>query len=274
MGEFIGDTIQSVLSQDYPSIEYTVMDGGSTDATPDILASYADRLAYTSRPDNGAAHAIRTGFARSSGDILAFLNADDVYFPGAVTAAVQAFEQNPDAAVVYGDALWIDASGNPIANYPTRDFDAASLVRECYICQPAAFFLRAAYEAVGGMDPSLHFTYDYDLWLRLARRSSFVHQARMLAKSRMHRGNKTLGGRRGMFRETISTVHAAAGYAPFGPIYSYACHLVDGRDQFFDPLRPSVFKFALALAIGVRFNGLGCGRFWRESMAAAGLIRR
>ena len=108
---FLEETIQSVLAQDYPYIEYIVMDGGSTDGSLNILRSYADRLTYSSGADEGAADAINNGFAKARGEILAWLGADDTYLPGAVSKAVAALNCNPDAAAVYGEGYWTDAQG-------------------------------------------------------------------------------------------------------------------------------------------------------------------
>jgi glycosyltransferase involved in cell wall biosynthesis len=268
-GDFIEDTIRSVLNQDYPRIEYRVVDGGSTDTTLSILDRYGHSLRFESRRDAGPADALARGLAQAKGEILAYLNADDMYLSGAVAKAIQAFERFPDAAVIYGDADWIDEFGSFIAPYPTRDFDAKALARECFICQPAAFLRRSAYEEVGGMDPSLAYTFDYDLWLRLARRYRFVHLRAKLAQSRMHKRNLSLHSRRRVFRETIQTVSANTGYAGFGHVYAYACHLVDKRDQFFEPLKPSVVKYLLAVLLGAIFNGLNCGPFLREAAQAA-----
>lgn len=273
MGRFIEAAIESVLSQDYPRVEYIVMDGGSHDDTQEILKSYAGRVRFVSEPDGGAADAIRRGFDLCHGSILAYLNADDLYLPGAIATAVEIFEAHPDVAVVYGDGLWIDESGAPIAQYPVRPFDADQLSRECFICQPATFIRREAYEAAGGLDPALRYTYDYDLWLRLARGHRFLYVPKPLAQSRMHSGNKTLGARRQVLRETITTVRSIAGYAPFGHVYAYACHMLDARDQFFEPLLPSAPKFAWALLLGLRFNREGAGRFLREYVQASGLMQ-
>ncbi len=267
-GKFLEQTIASVLQQDYPRIEYRIMDGGSTDCTSSILDRYRHALRVESKPDGGPASALACGFSLSGGEVLAYIAADDVYLPGAVSAVMEAFERNPDAAVVYGDAEWIDEGGSVIGNYPVREFDPDTLSRECFICHPAAFIRRSAYEDVGGLDPSLRFNFDYDLWLRLARRHRFLRIGSVLAQSRMHRTNLSMHYRRQVFRETIRTVRANTGYAAFGHVYAYACHLVDRRDQFFEPLQPSLLKYALALTLGTAFNGTSCVRFWRESLAA------
>src|SRR5580658_4858183 len=190
---FLEQTIRSVLDQDYPRIEYIVMDGGSTDSTIDILRKYEQSLHWQSAPDRGTADAINRGFALGKGEILAFLNADDVYHPHAVSTAVRMLREHPESAGVYGDAWWIDENGERIAPYPVRDFDRALLERECFICQPASFFRREPFENAGGLDPNFNLAFDYDLWLRMTRTFSMHRVDATLAASRMHHANKTLG---------------------------------------------------------------------------------
>ena len=276
---FIEETVESVLAQDYPRIEYIVMDGGSTDGTIDILRRYQQRIKWTSETDSGAADAINRGIAQSRGEIFAYLNADDAYLPGAITAAVRAFEANPEADVVYGGGDWIDETGQRIGPYPVRDFDRDLLARECFICQPASFIRRAAFENAGGMDPNLRVTFDYELWMRLAR----VHQMhRMdapeaLAVSRMHSSNKSLGQRREVFRETFQILLKHYGYVPFQWVYAYLCYRADGRDQFFEPFEPSVARYLESLPAGLAMNRSAMWRYfaeWFRVMSWGGFRRR
>src|SRR5208283_1258809 len=120
---FIGETVRSVLDQDYPDVEYLIMDGASTDGTLDVLAPYRTRLGVVSAPDHGQADAVNRGFAQTCGAIFAFLNADDLYHAGAIRAAVEAFATHPEAAAVYGEARYIDESGRPVGKYPVEPFD-------------------------------------------------------------------------------------------------------------------------------------------------------
>jgi glycosyltransferase involved in cell wall biosynthesis len=168
--QFVEDTLRSVLAQDYPHIEYIVIDGASSDGSPDIIARYASRLAYwTSEPDQGQAEAINKGFQRARGDIVAWLNSDDVYLPGAVSRAVQAFAAHPQAGFVFGDALTIDAQGHPLSMLRFGEWGLDELLRFRIICQPAVFMRRAVLQQSGGLDQSYHFMLDHNLWLRLAR---------------------------------------------------------------------------------------------------------
>ncbi len=264
MAPFLEDTIRSVLSQDYPRLEYIVMDGGSTDGTLNILRKYEGRLRHESQPDRGQADAINRGFLQSSGRIFAYLNADDTYLPGAVTAAVRHLVANPGYAGVYGEAYHVNGDGKILGRYETRPFDARLLRTQCFICQPAVFLWREAFEKTGMLDPGLDFAMDYDLWIRIAKRQRLLKVDDYLAASRMHRGNKTLGQRTAVYRELAKVVRRHYGYVPFPYIYAYACSLVDKRDGFFEPVPPSLLKYLLSLGFGTCRNVRHLPRFLKE----------
>jgi glycosyltransferase involved in cell wall biosynthesis len=271
--EFLEETIQSVLSQDYPDIEYIVMDACSTDNTQEILERYRGRLTFISAPDRGTADAINRGFSRSGGEVLAWLSADDTYLPGAVTKAVHALSSDPTISAVYGQAWLVDRAGKPLRRYPTQP--PSCLAQECCICQPACFMRRPAVEAAGNLDVNLQVAFDYDLWMRLP--GKLVGLDDYLATSRMHADNKTIRMRKMVYKESIQALSRHYGYVPFQWIHSYACYLVDGRDQFYAPLRPSMSKFALSLPIGLWVNHKQMGRYWREYRAVMtweGFVRR
>jgi len=277
MGRFVQETIESVLSQDYPYVEYIVMDGGSTDRTVEVLDKYRGRLEYHSGPDGGAADAINRGFARSKGSILAYLNADDTYLPGAVSKAVEHLRAAPGIAMVYGNGYWVDEKGARLGAYPTKPFDAELLEHECFICQPAAFWRREAFEAAGSLNPGLQYTFDYDLWIRMARQVRMERIEGFLATSRMHKENKTVGARRRVLRETLVLLRDHFGYVPFSWVNAYCAHLVDGRDQFFEPATPGVSAYLLSLFLGLRMNAGHTRRYlreWGSIMTWAALARR
>ena len=192
--EFLPRTVHSVLSQDYPYVEYTVMDGGSTDGSAKLLEKLSDRLTYwCSEKDEGQADAIASGFERSSGEIMGWLNSDDVLLPGAITAVADFFRDNPEVEVVSGGAYCIDAAGRPLPGaFGTYTLGvAATYGRLRYyhmdgVFQPATFWRRSAYDAVGGLDRSLKFIMDRDLFLRLAKRRPFARLPQMLACFRIH----------------------------------------------------------------------------------------
>jgi glycosyltransferase involved in cell wall biosynthesis len=263
---FLEQTILSVLGQDYPRIEYLVMDGGSRDGTLDILRKYEAeaRLRWHSEPDHGQADAVNRGFLRSSGEIFAFLNADDLLLPGAVREAVRALAEHPEVACVYGEARYVDASGATLGRYEIEDFDAARLATRCYICQPAAFLRREAFAGAGMLDSGLDFALDYDLWIRLARAGKLLRIGEFLAAARMHPGAKTLRARRDVYREAALVVGRHFGYVPFCYAYGWACARLDPRDGFFEPVPPSLAKYFLALGWGTTRNRWRPFRFWKE----------
>jgi glycosyltransferase involved in cell wall biosynthesis len=171
-GPFIRATIESVLAQDYPNIEYIVMDGGSTDETASIVNEYASRLTWISEKDRGQSHAINKGFRMAKGSILAWINSDDVLLPGAVGKAVRAFERNPALGAVYGEGYLIDREGNVTSRFPhTQPFDLWRLVYVSdYILQQSTYFRRSALDDVGLLDEDLHYSMDWDLFIRIGKR--------------------------------------------------------------------------------------------------------
>ncbi|HSQ39034.1 MAG TPA: glycosyltransferase family 2 protein [Anaerolineales bacterium] len=192
-GKFIAAAIQSVLSQDYSNLEYIVMDGGSTDETLSILAAYGARVRWVSEKDDGQAQAINKGWRRARGDILTWLNADEILSPGAVRRAVLALEADGGLAGVYGDCVYVNEAGDVLGDYPSRAFDYGRLVElaEDFIPQPGTFLRRGWVERVGGLDESLHFVMDYDLWLRLGMVARLEYLPVEMARARLHGGAKT-----------------------------------------------------------------------------------
>lgn len=195
-GRFIDDTIRSVLDQQYPNLEYIVIDGGSTDETLDIVKKYAGQLVWVSESDRGQTHAINKGMKRARGDIVAWLNSDDMYAPGAIHQAAAAFVEHPDAALLYGDAQWIDSHGQRIGPcVSTEPFDRRRLLHYSnFICQPTTFFRRTALQEVGFLNEALHYVMDYDLWIRLSQRYSAVCLPQTIALVRCYPETKTASG--------------------------------------------------------------------------------
>ncbi len=277
MVRFVEKTVRSVLEQDYPSIEYIVVDGGSTDGSLEIFRSYEGRLRLVSEPDSGPPNAINKGMRAISGEIVTFLNADDYLLPGAVSAAVRGFAEIPAAAAVYGGGIWVDEDGAEIAPYPVKDFNPDRFREECFVCQPASFLRREAVIEIGYLDETLPHTFDYDLWIRLARKHTMARIPETLAASRMHTDSISLGLRRKVFEETIALLKQHYGYVPFRWIHSYVSFLADRRDQFFEPLEPGFGKYLRSLPLGLRHNARHPLRYvneWRKIMTLAGLKRR
>jgi glycosyltransferase involved in cell wall biosynthesis len=186
-GPYLEQTMLSVLEQDYPRIEYIVVDGGSTDNSAEIIEKYADRLAYwISEKDSGQAEAINKGFARANGEILAWLNSDDYYMRNTVSVAVQCFEQNPDVVMVYGDMLAVDGEGQTTNVLRYKQLSLEDLLCFQIIGQPSVFFRRSALEKVGWLEPSFHFMLDHHLWIRLAQQGRILHIPQVWSAARYH----------------------------------------------------------------------------------------
>ena len=191
---FLERTIRSVLEQDYPNIEYIIIDGGSSDGSWEIIEKYADRLAYwQSQKDKGQTDAINQGFARASGEILAWLNSDDILYPGAVSAAVSYLQKHPEIGMVYGDCDWINADDRVIGRFPAAQTDLRKLRRGyVHIPQQASFFRAALWRKVGPLDDSFYFAMDYDLWTRLASHQPLLYVQEVWAGFRLHEGAKSI----------------------------------------------------------------------------------
>jgi glycosyltransferase involved in cell wall biosynthesis len=190
---FIEQTIQSVLDQNYPNLEYVIMDGGSTDGSVDIIKKYESRLAYwTSQKDEGAADALRKGFALTTGSILAYLNSDDYYSPGTLLHIADIFDKT-HADVVYGDMYWVDVTGKVVAERRQTPFTRLGfLYGGSDMSQPSTFWTRDIYLKSGGVDPAFQFAFDFDLFGRfMANGARFAYTRRFLSSFRMHPAQKT-----------------------------------------------------------------------------------
>lgn len=187
-GKYIERTILSVLNQDYPNIEYIVMDGGSTDGTLDILKRYEGRLTWISEPDKGQSHAINEGWKMSSGDILAYLNSDDTYKPGAVFCAVEYLMKNQNVMMVYSGIDVIDHEDKLIRFFQAPEFDVDRLIKDCnyFLPQQGVFFRKNILEKVGYLDESLHFKMDREFYIRVGMHGEVRRLPRCLANGRIH----------------------------------------------------------------------------------------
>lgn len=198
--QFLEETMRSVLLQGYPNLEYMVLDGGSADRSPEIIAAYAPYLAYwRSEKDEGQSAAIREGFSRATGEILGWVNSDDLLLPGCLFNVAQYFTQHPETECIVGGTIVIDADGRVVRDHMglpqitrggKRTFKRL-LLSDCGFYQPASFWRRDAYLDVGGLDPGFRFTMDYDLYLRFALRQPLEHLNKLLACFRFHAQSKT-----------------------------------------------------------------------------------
>jgi glycosyltransferase involved in cell wall biosynthesis len=193
-GRFLEESIRSVLEQTYPNIEYIVVDGDSKDESVDILKKYQQHFAWwVSEKDKGHADALNKGFAHASGEILAWLNSDDVYYPQAVTEAVALLMQHPEVGMVYGDADLIDNSGAAVGQFAARQTDYRQMLRgSVHIPQATSFFRADLWKQVGPLDLSLFFSFDYDLWVKIAKVSRLLYVQNRWARFRIHDDGKTI----------------------------------------------------------------------------------
>jgi len=191
--QFLERTILSVLNQNYPNREYIIIDGGSTDGSVEIIRKYEKYLAYwVSEKDNGQADAINKGFSKSSGEILAYINSDDVYHPGAFLKIAKAFNKNPKADLVFGNVNYIDAYDNLIGECRFTRFNFTTLIYEGgNLQQPGAFWTREIYDKVGGFNPNYKFCMDFDFFCRVAEIGKLEHIRKYIANFRYHRNSKS-----------------------------------------------------------------------------------
>jgi len=210
--QFLEQAILSVLEQDYPQVEYMVVDGASTDGSVEIIRKYAGRLAWwVSEQDSGQAEAINKGLRRARGAVVAWLNSDDLYLPGAIRSAVAALEARPRAGLVYGETVSIDEHGQTINLPRYRQFTMLDLLSFNIIGQPAVFMRRAAMGQAGYLDPDYHYLLDHQLWLRFASMTEVCHVPQRWAAARSHPAAKNRAGAANFGAEAFRILEWAAG---------------------------------------------------------------
>ncbi len=216
-GRYLERTLRSVLDQRGNfDLEYWVIDGGSTDDSLEILKRHGDRLQWVSGRDKGQSDAINKGFRRATGDILAWLNSDDTYEPGALAAVAEAYRQEP-FAWCFGDCRIVDEDDREIRRAITRykvsqsrRYSYRRLLRRDFISQPAAFFTAEAYRRTGEISRELTYSMDYDYWLRLGRQGAPRYLNRYLANFRWHAVSKNGAAYRRAAWETWQTARRQA----------------------------------------------------------------
>jgi len=209
---YLGATLRSVLEQDYAPLEVMVIDGGSTDGSLEIIESYADQLEYwVSEPDRGQVNAINKGLRRATGEIVAWLNSDDLYLPGAVREAVEALRLHPDAGMVYGDGLLIDSENRLLDRHSYRTLTALDLLCFEVLLQPAAFMRRSALREAGFLSERYDLILDHELWVKISARHPLLHVPHFWAGERTYPQAKTMANAGDFGREAELMVAWAAG---------------------------------------------------------------
>jgi glycosyltransferase involved in cell wall biosynthesis len=274
-GEFLAATIESVISQagDF-IIDYIVVDGGSTDDSVDIIKRY-DALIRTamvpvnycgltfrwvSERDRGQAEALAKGFRMAEGEIFAWLNSDDTYLPGALQTVAAFFGDYPETGLLYGDAHYCDTVGTVIGRYRTEVFDYDKLACFNYICQPSTFFRKKVFDAVGGLDNTLLFAMDYDLWVRIGKRFTCRYLPKFFSMYRLHESSKTIRDET-LYKnceESLAVTIHHFGWAPLTRVYT-ACSILC-KARLPDMLARNRFAVAVAAMLCSFFRSLYLNR--------------
>jgi glycosyltransferase involved in cell wall biosynthesis len=192
---YVAETINSVLHQNYPNLEYIIVDGGSTDGSVNIIKSYANHLAWwVSEADQGQTHALIKGFERSTGDILTWLCSDDLLVPGALWTIAGVFMADPSLDLVYGDTAYLFPDGHTKTKRKISFDYKMMLYAYSMIPQPSSFYTRRIYDKAHGLDKNLHYAMDFDLFLRMGPHIHALHLPIVLSKYRLHPQSKTASG--------------------------------------------------------------------------------
>lgn len=280
-GQFLSETIQSVISQEGDFwIDYIIIDGGSKDDSVEIIKSYEKILVekqwnvrcrgityrWISERDRGQADAIMKGFRLANGEILAWLNSDDVYLPGALQSAMDCFQGAPSVSFYYGNAYYCDEAGEVVGQYPVEEFELEKLAHFNFFCQPSTFFRRTAYDAVGGLNESLSYALDYDLFVRLTKQFPSSYAPRFLSKYRLHETSKTVQDNT-LFENHEEVLHLAMqhfGWAPITRVYGACNYFCLARlPGFLTRSRPLAITVAIISTI-IRSLILNRGLCWKD----------
>lgn len=239
---FISEALRSALRQDPPPFEVLVQDGGSIDATLDVLRRFGEAVDWVSEADDGQADALNRALHRARGDVVVWLNADDTLLPGALAAATAAFQADPDLAFVYGDYEVIDSAGRVLRRYRSSPYSVDRVLkRGCYIFSGTLFMRRAALAKAGAFDPSLRACMDLDLMLRLGSSGPSRHLGRSIAQFRIHTESKSSTIGFTFVREAFRIRRRYAGRSPRLWLHLIRATLVDAVAQVLSPVRYSSY---------------------------------
>ena len=203
-GQFLEETIRSVLLQDYPAIEYIIIDGGSTDNSTAIIKKYKKKLAWSvSEPDNGQADAINKGLKKATGEFIAWLNSDDIYTENAISNAVEKLKSNQDCGMVFSDVLSMDSESSIFNTMQYGDWGLPELMQYKIIGQPGIFMRKEVLDEVGGLDSEYQYLMDHHLWLKIASKYPIKYVNEFWAAARFHPAAKNLMGSANYGREAF-----------------------------------------------------------------------
>lgn len=269
---YLERSLQSVARQRGADIEHVVMDAASTDGSVEILQRHGGSVRWRSERDRGQAHAVNRGIRETGGEIIGWLNSDDVYYPGAVEKVAAFMAAHPEVDVVYGMADHIDAQDQVLGPYPTRPWSLPALMEQCIVCQPAAFFRRRAVDRHGMLDESLNYCMDYEYWLRLAQGGAhFAYLEEKLAASRLHPGTKTLGSRLPVHAEINDMLKRRLGRVPDRWLMNYGFAAVDAGESAPHGMARRWRALRIAMEAARRWNGAlpGVSFWWNAARNAS-----
>lgn len=260
---FLEATIRSVLAQDYPRVEYTVIDGGSEDGSLAILERYSTRLAsWVSEPDRGQSDAINKGLRQAGGEIVAWLNSDDLYMPGTICAAVEALTHHPEAGMVYADGLLIDREGRLLDRHKYGRYSLLDLLCFEVLLQPTVFMRRSVLEAVGYLSDEYDLILDHELWVRIASSYPIVHVQGFWAAERTYPEAKTIASAAAFADEARRLLEWARTRAAFAPVVN----------DHWDQVEASWECFAARRKIDSRHYGQALRHFARGMRIAPAVV--
>lgn len=255
-GAYLKQAIVSVLQQNKASFDYFIVDGKSSDSSLDVIRQYSNVVNWISEKDSGPAEAINKGFSLSSGNILYWLNADDIIFEGVFEKVIHFFDEYHDIDVIYGDAVYLDEFGNKIGMYPTEAWNWSRMKQTCIISQPAAFFRRKIFDQLGPLNITTRIM-DYDFWLRLGvNEVKFLHVPELFAGMRRHNQAFSINQRLELHRQANEVTRTLLGYTPGTWLIGWGCAYAEKIG-----LRPGTLahvflgKLLLPIIGSLRWNG-------------------